>query len=152
MSTLLLIRTRFIDDELKRALENGATQVVILGAGFDTRAYRFADVLQDKKVFEVDYRSTQQLKKRRLEVAAIPIPPEVRFVEIDFKKDTLRGVLAAAGYQPTAKTFFIWEGVSMYLSEQAVREMLRTIATYSPPGSGLVMDFACRAMIDMLRK
>jgi methyltransferase (TIGR00027 family) len=152
MSNLMLIRTKFVDEHLRQALENGATQVVILGAGFDTRAYRFAGLLEDRKVFEVDYRSTQQLKKRRLEEAAIPIPSHVRFVEADFKKDTLRNVLNSAGFQPTEKTFFIWEGVSMYLSEQAVRETLGTISAYSGPGSSLVMDFAGQAMIAMLKK
>src|SRR5437773_10750517 len=61
MANLLLIRTRFIDDHLLRAIENGASQVVILGAGFDTRAYRFADLLKDKLVIEVDYQSTQEI-------------------------------------------------------------------------------------------
>lgn len=151
MSNLIIIRTRFIDDEMKRALERGATQVVILGAGFDTRAYRFAELLGEKKVFEVDYRSTQELKKRRLEAVLSAIPSRVRFVEIDFKTDILRDVLIAAGYQPAEKTFFIWEGVSMYLSEQAVRDTLLTIANHSAPGSGLVMDFAGQAMIDVLK-
>jgi methyltransferase (TIGR00027 family) len=150
MSNLLLIRTRFIDERMQRALENGATQVVVLGAGFDTRAYRFADLLKDKTIFEVDYQSTQEIKKRRLTEASISIPPNVRFAEIDFKQDTLRDVLSAAGYKPDQKTFFIWEGVSMYLSEQAVRETLRTIANYSAPGSSLVMDFAGQSMIKFL--
>src|SRR5712671_5876510 len=66
MSNLMLIRTKFVDEHLQQALAAGATQLVILGAGFDTRAYRFADLLKDKRVFEVDYRSTQQLKKARL--------------------------------------------------------------------------------------
>ena len=93
MSNLLLIRTRFIDDHLKSALAAGATQIVIMGAGFDTRAYRFADLLKGKKVYEVDYRSTQEIKKRRLEAASIPIPSHVHFAEIDFKKDSLEAVL-----------------------------------------------------------
>ena len=152
MSNLLLIRTRFVDEKLQRAIEGGATQVVILGAGFDTRAYRFADSLRDKKVFEVDYHSTQRLKKQRIEEAFGSVPEHVRFTEIDFKRDTLQDVLRNAGYLPTKKTFFIWEGVSMYLSEQAVRETLRSIAGFSAPGSSLVMDFAGRAMIDMLEK
>jgi methyltransferase (TIGR00027 family) len=152
MSNLLLIRTRFIDDHLKAALENGATQVVVLGAGFDTRAYRFRDQLKGRKVFEVDYHSTQQIKKQRLEEALGSIPPHVQFAEIDFKRDTLRDVLRAKGYAPGEKTFFIWEGVSMYLSEQSVRDTLRTIANDSAPGSSLVMDFASQAMIDLLHK
>jgi methyltransferase (TIGR00027 family) len=152
MSNLLLIRTRFIDEHLQAALENGATQVVVLGAGFDTRAYRCADLLKDKRVFEVDYQSTQQIKKRRLEEALGSIPAHVQFAEIDFKRNTLRDVLHAAGYTPSEKTFFIWEGVSMYLSEQSVRKTLRTIADYSAPGSSLVMDFASQAMIELLEK
>jgi methyltransferase (TIGR00027 family) len=152
MSNLLLIRTRFIDEHMQRALADGAKQVVVLGAGFDTRAYRYADLLKDKTVFEVDYRSTQQLKKSRLEKVLGSIPSHVRFAEIDFQRDTLRDVLVAAGYNTDERTFFIWEGVSMYLSEQSVRETLRTIAEYSASGSSVVMDFAGRAMIEMLAK
>src|SRR5207244_9316409 len=69
-----------------------------------------------------------------------------------FKKDALRDVLFNAGYEPSAKTFFIWGGVSMYLTEHAVRDTLRAISGYSATGSSLVMDFAGRAMIDMLQK
>ena len=152
MSNLLLIRTKFIDEHLQRALENGAKQVVILGAGFDTRAYRFAEPLKDKRVFEVDYRSTQEIKKRRLVAASITVPRHVRFAEIDFRKDSLHEVLTNAGYQAAEKTFFIWEGVSMYLSENAVRETLRSISSHSAAGSSLVMDFAGQAMIEMLQK
>jgi methyltransferase (TIGR00027 family) len=152
MSNLILIRTRFIDDHMRRALEMGATQLVLLGAGFDTRAYRCAELLKDKRVFEVDYGSTQRLKKSRVEETLGSFPSHVRFAEIDFKRDQLRDVLGAAGYKPAEKTFFIWEGVSMYLTEQAVRETLRTIGTYSAPGSSLVMDFAGRATIDLLEK
>ena len=152
MSNLMLIRTRFVDDHMQRALRNGATQVVILGAGFDTRAYRFTELLRDRKVFEVDYQSTQEIKRRRLEEVLGGVPPHVRFVEIDFRRDTLRDALRKAGYQPAEKTFFIWEGVSMYLPEDAVRATLRTVASYSAAGSSLVMDFAGRATIDMLEK
>jgi methyltransferase (TIGR00027 family) len=125
-------------------LQNGAKQLVILGAGFDTRPYRFAELVKDKKVFEVDYASTQEIKKRRLAAASIPIPPNVNFVEIDFKKQSLRDVLSAAGYDASQKAFFIWEGVSMYLAEQAVRETLRAISSYAASGSGLGHGF-CRA-------
>jgi methyltransferase (TIGR00027 family) len=152
MSNLMLVRTRFIDEQLQRAINEGATQVAILGAGFDTRAYRFSEILKDKTVFEVDFHSTQELKKRRLESAIGSLPASVRFTEIDFKNDNLKDVLRNAGYQPEKKTFFIWEGVSMYLSEDAVRATLRTIANDSGPGSSLVMDFAGSAMIEMLGK
>jgi methyltransferase (TIGR00027 family) len=152
MSNLMVVRTRYIDERLQRAIENGVSQIAILGAGFDTRAYRFAEQLRGKRVFEVDYRSTQELKKRRLVEVFGSLPPHVRFIEIDFKKDSLREVLSSGGYQPGEKTFFIWEGVSMYLSEGAVRETLRTISNHSTPGSSLVMDFAERAGIQLLKK
>jgi methyltransferase (TIGR00027 family) len=152
MSNLMLVRTRFVDEQLQRAIKEGAVQIVILGAGFDTRAYRFAELLKDKSAFEVDYRSTQELKKRRLQSAIGSMPSFVRFTEIDFKSDNLKDVLVNAGYRPDKRTFFIWEGVSMYLSEDAVRATLRTIARNSAPGSSMVMDFAGRAMIELLEK
>jgi methyltransferase (TIGR00027 family) len=152
MANLLLIRTRFIDDHLKLAIEAGSSQVVILGAGFDTRAYRFADLLKNKLVMEVDYQSTQEIKRQRLAEASISIPPNLRFAQIDFQRERLPDVLQAAGYRPGEKTFFIWEGVSMYLSEDAVRKTLRTIAETSARGSSLVMDFAESATLEMLAK
>jgi methyltransferase (TIGR00027 family) len=152
MSNLMLVRTRFVDEYLRRAVANGATQIVVLGAGFDTRAYRFQDLLKGRTVIEVDYRSTQELKKRRLQSALGSIPPSVRFAEIDFRHDKLQDVLASAGYRSSEQTFFIWEGVSMYLQEAAVRETLRTIARNAARGSSLVMDFAEQAMLDMLGK
>jgi len=152
MANLLLIRTRFIDDHLKSAIENGVGQVVILGAGLDTRAYRFAELLRDKIVFEVDYQSTQQLKRRRLEEAFGALPPHLRFVTIDFKREQLFDVLEPAGYQSQTATFFIWEGVSMYLAEQSVRETLRAIASHCGPSSSLAMDFAEASMLELLAK
>src|SRR5262245_42820074 len=74
MSNLMLVRTRFVDERLRHALENGVTQVVVLGAGFDTRASRIAELLRGKNVFEIDYESRQQLTKRRHEVAALNLP------------------------------------------------------------------------------
>jgi methyltransferase (TIGR00027 family) len=71
---------------------------------------------------------------------------------MDFKKDALPDALNTSGYQATEKTFFIWEGVSMYLSEPAVRDTLRSISGYSASGSTLVMDFAEAAMIELLQK
>jgi methyltransferase (TIGR00027 family) len=152
ISNMMLIRTRYIDERMQRAVEGGATQVVILGAGFDTRGYRFETLLKDTKVFEVDYRSTQEFKKRRVAEVVESIPPNVVFVEIDFKRDTLLDVLQGAGYRSGEKTFFIWEGVSMYLPETAVRDTLRTVAISSAPESSLVMDFAGRAIIDLIEK
>lgn len=148
---LMLVRTRFIDEHLLRAIERGATQVVILGAGFDTRGYRFADSLRGKRVFEVDHRGTQELKKQRVAGVLGSAPGNITYVEIDFQKDSLADVLRHAGYQPGAQTFFVWEGVCMYLKEEAVRETLRFVAE-SAPGSSLVLDYACRATVEALNR
>jgi methyltransferase (TIGR00027 family) len=150
ISNMLVGRTRFIDEHLERAVAAGARQVVILGAGFDSRAYRFQDLLRNCTVFEVDYGATQEFKRRRLAEIGIEIPLNVIYVETDFQKETLAGALARAGYRNAEKTFFIWEGVSMYLHEERVRETLRFIATSSARGSSLVMDFAGRLLIDFL--
>jgi len=151
-SNLMLVRTRFIDEHLLRALERGASQVVILGAGFDTRGYRFQDQLQGKKVFEVDRRGTQDLKKQRVAEVLGSAPDNVTYVEIDFQKDKLADLLHRAGYQSGAQTFFVWEGVCVYLKEEAVRETLRFVAAESARGSSLVLDYACRATIDALNR
>jgi methyltransferase (TIGR00027 family) len=151
LSNTMLVRTRYIDEHLQGAVRDGAAQVVILGAGFDTRAYRFADLLRDTKVFEVDRHATQELKKRRLTEVLGTIPSNVTFVETDFKRDALRDALRRAGYQPAVRTCFVWEGVVMYLPEEAVRATLRTIAE-SAPGSSLVLDYASEATIKSMQK
>ena len=151
LSNFMLMRTRFIDERLQAAVRDGVTQVVILGAGFDTRAYRFNELLRNTRVFEVDHHATQELKKGRLTEALGVIPSNVTFVETDFRHDALRDILRGAGYRAAEKTFFIWEGVSMYLTDGTVRETLRTVAE-SAPGSSVVLDYASQATIDALRK
>jgi len=151
-TNLVLVRTRFIDEHLLRAIERGATQVVILGAGFDTRGYRFEDELRGKRIFEVDHHGTQELKKQRVAEVLGSVPDNVTYVEIDFQKDGLADVLHQAGYQANAQTFFVWEGVCMYLKEEAVRETLRFVAAESAPGSSLVLDYVCRATIEAMNR
>ena len=148
---LAAVRTRFIDDRLQRAVGQGVAQVVILGAGFDTRAYRFRALLQKAKVFELDRPATQDVKKRRVrEVFGVP-PPNVTYIGVDLEHDALSSVLAKAGFRPAGKTFFIWEGGSMYLPEDAVLAILRTIVK-AAPASSLVMDFAGRSAIERARQ
>jgi methyltransferase (TIGR00027 family) len=135
------VRTRFIDDLLQRATRSGTTQVVILGAGLDSRAYRFRALLQAVKVFELDNGPTQEMKKRRIQDVFGAPPPNVKYVPIDSERDSLATVLRKAGFRLTDKAFFIWEGGCMYYREPTVRSILRDISK-SAPGSSLVMDFA----------
>lgn len=150
-AVMMLIRTKFIDEKFQQAVANGARQVVILGAGFDTRAYRFADILKDVKVFEVDSVATQQYKRSRAETEIGPPPANLIYVTIDFNHDKLADVLIRAGWDPAAKTFFTWEGVSMYVAESGVRETLRTIAK-TAPGNTLVMDYTTQAVLDFMKQ
>jgi len=134
------LRTHYIDQKMLDAIKAGATQVVILGAGFESRAYRFRKELKATKVFEVDFGPTQEYKKRRVQDVLGPPPPNLVFVPIDFTRQTASAVLRKAGYRADRKTFFIWEGVSMYLTEQSVRDFLRDISNHASPTSELVFD------------
>ena len=148
---MMTIRTRFIDEALARAVANGATQVVILGAGFDSHAYRCQELLANVKVFEVDRPVTQEWKKQRVkEVVGTP-PSNLTYVPVDFQHDDLLEVLTRNGYDRTQRTFFILEGVTMYLPAEAARETLQFVGAH-PAGSGIVFDFVFSAMIDMIAK
>ena len=146
---MMTIRTRFIDKALARAIAGGATQVIVLGAGFDTHAYRCQELLSRARIFEVDRPPTQELKKQRvLEVVGTP-PSNLTYVPIDFQHEDLTDVLKRHDYDPAQRTFFILEGVTMYLPEEAARATFRFVGAH-PPGSGLVFDFVYRALIDRL--
>jgi methyltransferase (TIGR00027 family) len=146
---LMLWRTRFIDEALERAVKNGATQIVILGAGFDTRAYRFAELLMHSRVIEVDTAPTQAYKKRRVQEVLCDLPANLTYCAMDFAKDNLMDGLRRAGFEQDEKTFYIWEGVCMYLPENSVRRTLQTIASHSALGSTLVLDYANTLGIEM---
>jgi methyltransferase (TIGR00027 family) len=148
----MLARTRFIDDALRRAVENGAKQIVILGAGLDTRAYRFRELLQQCRVIEMDTERTQEYKKQRVRAAMVDVPPNLTYARCDFTGDSLSTVLRTVGCKAGEKTFYIWEGVCMYLPEQSVRQTLQTIATESVSGSSLVLDYANRIGIEIGEK
>jgi len=135
-----LCRHRFLDEHLLGALPQ-VEQVLILGAGYDARAYRFAEAIGDRPVFEVDLPPIS--RRKAAIVAGEPAlfrGPQVRRVEIDFQRESLDGRLAAAGFTAGAPTFVIWEGVSMYLARRAVQETLATLGAVCGPGSTLGLD------------
>ena len=122
--TYIIARTRFIDELLADQIERGLAQLVLMGAGFDTRAYRFGELVGRVKVFEVDHPSTQELKVKRLERAFGAVPDHVVYVPVDFESELVEQKLLREGYDPGSRTFFIWEGVVSYLTPCAVDEML----------------------------
>ena len=135
------VRTRHIDAMFEEGLASGANQVVVLGAGLDSRAYRFSTRLGGARVFEVDFPPTQEYKKNRVKEILGSLPAHVRYVPIDFTKDDLKTVLRSAGDDPSKKTFFIWEGVTFYIPESAVDATLRFVANSSGRGSRIVFDY-----------
>jgi methyltransferase (TIGR00027 family) len=143
----MIPRTRFIDARMLAAVQEGATQVVMLGAGFDTRAYRFKEELKNARVFEVDAPVTQELKISRVRKAIGEPPENLTYVPVDFLHDDLDAALGAAGYRREEKTFFNWEGVTMYLRADAARHTLHWIAHNSPPGSAIVFDYTYDTVI-----
>ena len=134
------VRTRHIDDVLSQSLETGIGQVVILGAGLDSRAYRFGD-LRTLRVFELDLPRTQAYKKKRVREVFGELPGHVTYVPIDFAQQSLDEVLDIAGYDRKKKTLFIWEGVTMYIPESAVDATLRAVVRIAAPGSQIVFDY-----------
>jgi methyltransferase (TIGR00027 family) len=147
---MMLIRTRFIDEALERAVSGGARHVVVLGAGFDSHAYRCQELLEHVRVFEVDRPATQVLKRQRVTETLGGPPGNLTYVPFDFQHDDLADVLGRHGHDPSQRTFFIMEGVTMYVPEDGVRATLRYVAGH-PPGSAIVFDFMYRPMVDMLK-
>jgi methyltransferase (TIGR00027 family) len=140
MRLFIAARTRFAEDALAAGVEGGVRQLVVLGAGLDTYAYRspFGDRL---RVFEVDHPATQEWKRQRLIEAAIPLPQALTFASVDFERDTLSVRLASAGFDRQFPAFFTWLGVVPYLTASAMWETLAYIATL-PGGTRVVFDYA----------
>jgi len=140
MRIFIAARTRFAEDALAAAVERGVGQLVVLGAGLDTYAYRGA--MRDRlRIFEVDHPATQAWKRQRLAEAGIPIPGALTFAPVDFERETLGDGLAAAGFDPAQRAFFTWLGVVPYLTEDAVFATLRFIGSL-PGGAQVVFDYS----------
>lgn len=145
----LAARERHIDEFLKGQLAAGIEQLVILGAGFDARAYRFQDQLAGRvAVFEVDHPATQQAKLKKLAQIFGRVPTHITYVPVDFNTQTLAQCLAECGYLETGRTLFIWQGVTPYLTPAAVDDTLAFIARRSAPGSAVIFDYMYTSLLD----
>ncbi|HTJ24356.1 MAG TPA: class I SAM-dependent methyltransferase [Gemmatimonadaceae bacterium] len=139
MADLMALRTTAIDAAVRESVAAGATQLVILGAGYDGRAWRMNE-LAGVRVFEVDRAATQADKRAR--VAELPPPiGDVRFVAIDFERESLAAVLERAGHDGSSPTCWICEGVVMYLTRDAMHATLADVAARSAPGSTLLVNY-----------
>lgn len=139
----IAMRSRLAEDLLTAAATRGVVQLVVLGAGLDTYAYR-SPIAERLTMFEVDHPATQQWKRDQLAGAGIAAPATLHYVPVDFERDVLADRLQAAGHDPSRPTFFTWLGVVPYLSEDAILTTLRFIAGLTG-GAEVVFDYSAPA-------
>lgn len=141
MRLFIAARTRFAEMKLAEAIaQRGVSQLVVLGAGLDTFAYRspLADRLA---MFEVDFPATQAWKKRRLQEAGITAPGNLVYAPVDFERDDLVAQLTAAGFDPARRSYFLWLGVVPYLTREAIMATLGAIGAL-PGGTEIAFDYS----------
>ena len=141
MYEYVIARTAYFDSIVEQALRENIPQIVFLGAGYDSRPYRFKDLIKDTRIFELDIHTTQQHKMKLLHQNNIPIPEQLTFVSINFNTETLEDVLFKAGYKKDHKNLFIWEGVTYYLLPNVVDDTLSFIKSTSSVGSTVCFDY-----------
>jgi methyltransferase (TIGR00027 family) len=138
---ITLSRSRYAEDCLELAVQQGTQQYVILGAGMDTFAFRKPDLLARLHVFEVDHPATQAMKRQRLAMLDQEIPAGLDFVPLNFITESLTEVLPRFLFDLGKLSFFSWLGVTYYLTREAVFATLRAITELAPPGSTVVFDY-----------
>jgi methyltransferase (TIGR00027 family) len=137
----MVARMLYMDDVVRQEAAKKLDQLVILGAGYDTRAYRMQADLGGAKVFEVDLPATSRDKRSRLKKVLKSVPSEVSYVEVDFNRQELFDRLARHGYDASARTLFVLSGVSMYLPESSVLELFSDVAAHSSPNASILFDY-----------
>lgn len=144
--TSVIARTALIDQAIEAELAARPAQVVILGAGFDSRPLRLP-LVRSVDVFEVDHPDTQAAKRAALDRAGLQLGDRHRFIATDFQLDELRAQMLGAGFDEAARAVIVWEGVSNYLAADAVDATLRWCAR-CPPGSLLIFTYVHRDVLD----
>jgi len=142
-----IARTRHFDETLASEIRAGVKQVVLLGAGYDSRPFRFQEQLAGVRIFEVDHPGTQARKRRILDGVIKASPANVSFIPVDFNRQCFRRALSEHGFARDAKTLFLWEGVSYYLPQRVVEGVLDFVAGCAP-GSSILFDYAIKSFVD----
>jgi methyltransferase (TIGR00027 family) len=136
-----IARTAYFDHIVEQGLRENVPQIVIIGAGYDSRPYRFADLIGETGIFELDDIHTQQRKRNLLQQANVPIPEKLAYAPLSYENPLLRENLAAAGFDEGKQTLFVWEGATYYLPAEEVDNVFRFIKTYMPAGSAVCFDY-----------
>jgi len=137
----VILRSRYAEERVAEAVERGVRQYVILGAGFDTFAYRQPEWARALRIYEVDHRATQEEKRQSLQSAGIPIPANLEFVGIDFEGVSLREGLQSSTLNFSEPAFFSCLGVLVYLTREAAEAVFQMVASF-PAGSEIVFTFS----------
>jgi methyltransferase (TIGR00027 family) len=136
-----IARTRYIDAIFKEVLAEGFDQILIFGAGFDTRALRFQTEAGDTKISELDVPITQKAKLDQYAKRGLSIPANVEFISINFDKESLSERLEEAGFGRGGRSLFVLEGLLMYLQSESVNETFKVIEEFVGEGSVVVFDY-----------
>jgi methyltransferase (TIGR00027 family) len=137
----VIARTKYIDEVYEKALIQGFDQILMFGAGYDSRALRFQTMAGQTQIFELDEPHTQTAKIQQFQKRRLSIPSNVIFILIDFEKESLPQKLDLGGFEKSKKTLFILEGLLMYLISQSVQDTFETIKAYAGSGSRVVFDY-----------
>lgn len=147
MYEYVIARTKFIDSVFQKAISNGFDQILIFGAGFDSRGIRFADLNKKTRIFELDAPVTQEAKINQLKKRGIAIDPNIVFISIDFNKESLEDKLIDSGFKENKRSLFILEGLTMYLDPEAIDSTFQVIDQFAGEGSEVVFDYVYSSVL-----
>lgn len=150
--TYEIARAKFIDEVVLGETAAGLGELILLGAGLDTRPYRLAEQLRGVRVLEVDHPASLESKRARLRRLLGREPEHVAFAAVDFNRDDLDAALATAGHERSARTLIVWSGVSMYLPEEGVAGVLSWVGGHRNPPASIVFDAAWAGAVDGSRE
>jgi methyltransferase (TIGR00027 family) len=143
----VIARTKYIDAVFQQALADRFDQILIFGAGFDTRALRFQDQARETKIFELDIPTTQNAKTRQYQKRGLSVPANVVFISIDFDKESLPVKLEQAAFGKNRRSLLVLEGLLMYLQRESVDKTFRTLQDFAGDGSEIVFDYVYASVL-----
>jgi methyltransferase (TIGR00027 family) len=148
LSNSIIARVRYFDDFVEKSIKEGIEQLIILGAGYDTRAHRIKGLKGKIKVFEVDHPNTQSFKIHKIKEIFGSTHDNVAYVPVDFETEKFSQKLFDRGYDSSKKTLFIMEGLIMYIPNGAVDEILSFVVENSAKGSSIIFDYYPKSVVD----
>ena len=137
----VLIRARYAEDKLQECINNGVNQYIILGAGWDSFAFRKPELLNDMHVFELDFPSTQKRKKNKLEKLGLTLHKNVHLIPIDFETTSISEALSNSDFDPNLPTFVTWQGVTYYLTMDAIEHVFDDLGDFCQADLDIVLDY-----------